>query len=163
MGARPMSLVCFLCFGHGSAFIKTSAVYSGSQMLSTFIMPSWTKSQTQCQCISMCLDLLWNWGFSIIAIAPSLSPSTSIGNSLGNNPSLLYKFHSQQALHADSESTTYSASVEDSTVTICFFKLQVIALSVTQNTYPVVDFLSSALPYTASAYPYRFWCWGCAL
>ena len=146
-GARPMSLVCFLWFGCGSTFIKMSAVCSGSWILSMFIMPSWTRSWTQCQCISMCFDLLWNWGFFVIAIAPLLSPSTSIGNSLGNNPSSLYKFCSQQALHADSKSATYSASIEDSAIAICFFELHVIALSATRNTYPVVDFLLSALPY----------------
>jgi len=162
-GASPMPSMCFLCLERGSALVKTSAVCSGSQQLSTFMVPCYTCSHTQCQRISMCFDLLWNWGFFVKVIAPSLSPSTSVSDSLGRSPSSLYKLCNQQASCADSESATYSASVEDNAVVICFFELQVIALSATRKTYPVVDLLLSALPYAASAYPYRFFCWGCAL
>jgi len=162
-GASPMPSTCFLCLGRGSALVKTSAVCSGSRQLSTFMVPCCTCSHTQCQQISMCFDLLWNWGFFVKVIAPLLSPSTSIGDSLGRSPSSSYKLRNQQASHADSESATYSASVKDNAVAICFFELQVIAPSATRKTYPVVDLLLSALPYAASAYPYRFFCWGCAL
>ena len=158
-----MPSTCFLCLGCGSALVKTLAVCSGSRQLSTFMVPCCTCSCTQCQRISMCFDLLWNWGFFVKAIAPLLSPSTSVGDSLGRSLSSLYKLYNQQASHVDSESTMYSASVEDNAVAICFFELQVIALSATRKTYPVVNLLLSVLPYAASAYPYRFFCWGCTL
>ena len=35
VSANPISLTCFICLGLGNAFVKTSAVCSGSRQLST--------------------------------------------------------------------------------------------------------------------------------
>jgi len=67
----------------------------------------------------------------------------------------VYKFLSQHASRDASESATYSASVDESVVETCFLELQVMAPSPAMKTYPVVDFLSSALAYAASAYPWK--------
>ena len=122
------------------------------------MVPSWTRSQTQCHCISMCLDRLWNWGFFVIVMAPSLSPSTSIRSSLCSRPSSLYRLCSQQASCADSNNAMYSASVKDSAVVICFFEHHVMAPSAMRKTYPVMDLFLSAFPYAASVL--RSWALG---
>ena len=69
-----ISVTCFWCFGLGKALVKTSAVCCGSQQLSIFKVFCSTWSCTQCQCVLICFDVLWNWGFLAIAIEPSLSP-----------------------------------------------------------------------------------------
>jgi hypothetical protein len=56
------------------------------------------KTRTQCQRISVCLDLLWSCRFLAITIDPSLSPWIIIvGTSPRSKPSLPYRFLSQQA------------------------------------------------------------------
>jgi len=53
----PNPLTCLSCLTHGNAFVKMSAVCSGSQTLMNSMMASCTKSRTQCQHISICLAL----------------------------------------------------------------------------------------------------------
>jgi len=59
-GVSPISATCWACFWRGKALVSMSAVCSGSQQLSTTMVPSCTSSRTQCQRRSMCLERLWN-------------------------------------------------------------------------------------------------------
>ena len=145
--------MCFWCLGRGSAFVKTSAVCSGSRQLSMRNLPSWTRSRTQCQRIAICLDHLWNCGFFAIAMDPSLSPQISIGTFSCSRASSVYKLLSQHASHPASERLTYSASVDDSAMDICFLELQVMAPFLVRNTYLEIDLRSSVFPYKVSVYP----------
>ena len=63
----------------------------------------------------------------------------------------MYKLLSQHASRPASERLTYSASVDDSAMDICFLELQVMALFPVRNTYPEIDLRSSAFLYEASA------------
>ena len=85
-----ISVTCFWCFGLGKALVKTSAVCCGSWQLSIFKVFCSTWSCTQCQCVLIWFDLLWNWGFLAIAIEPSLSPLISV-NSCCSCPNSLYR------------------------------------------------------------------------
>ncbi len=69
----------------------------------------------------MCFARLWNCGFFVIAIESSLLPKIVVGN-LCANPSLLNRFHNQRASHAASDKAIYSASMDESAVTDCFFE-----------------------------------------
>ena len=77
-----------------------------------------------------------------MAMEPSLSPFMVIGNCCGN-PSSSYRFLSQHASHAASDKATYSASVDESAMVVCFLDFQVIAPPDAKKTYPDVDFRSS--------------------
>jgi hypothetical protein len=57
-GANPISSECFLCLGCASAFVRMSAVCSGSRQLWTSMVFSSTRSLIQCHLMSMCLDCL---------------------------------------------------------------------------------------------------------
>ena len=137
--ARPISWVYLLCLMHGNAFVKTSAVCSGSLQLSKWITLSCTKPCTQCQCMAICLDFLWNIGLFAIAIDPSLSLKICIRISAQSNPSSVWRLWSQHASCAASDMTTYSASVEDCACVICFLELHLITPLLAMNTYSVVD------------------------
>ena len=127
-------------------------------------LPSWTRSHTQCQRITICLDHLWNCGFFAIAMDPSLSPQISIGTFSCSRLSSVYKLLSQHASHPASERLMYSTSVDDSAMDICFLKLQVMAPFLARNPYPEIDLQLSAFPYKASAYPKKkLGCLGSAL
>ena len=126
---RPISLICFSCFGHSSAFIKTSVVWLGFHILLTVMTPPCVSSHIQCQHKLICLEHLWNWGFFAILRDPSLSPRIRVGLFLSSNPSSEYKIYSQQASCTASESVTYSASVDDCACRLCLLELQEMAPS----------------------------------
>ena len=74
-----------------------------------------------------------------------------IGDSCGN-PSSSKRFFSQQASHPASDKATYSASVDESAIVVCFLDFQVIATPEALKMYPDVDlrsllFAKEALPY----------------
>ncbi len=140
--ATPISVVCFLCFGRVNALVSTSAVWSGSRQLSARMVPFWTKSRIQCHFVAMCLDRLWNCGFRAIDTAPILSPHITVA-SLCGNPSSSHRFLNQQASLPALDKATYSASVVDRAITVCFFERQVIAPPAARKTCPDVDLKSS--------------------
>jgi hypothetical protein len=74
----------------------------------------------------MCFARLWNCGFFVIVIDPSLSPKIVVGN-FCVNPSLLNRFCNQRASHATSDKAIYSAFMDERAITDCFFEYQVIA------------------------------------
>ena len=88
-----------------------SAVWSGSWQLSIDSTFSCTMSHTQCQQIMICLAHLWNWGFSTIAMDPSLSPFMHIG-ALTLIPSSSYKLLSQHASRPASDNVMVLANQE---------------------------------------------------
>ncbi|MCI49126.1 hypothetical protein A2U01_0070369, partial [Trifolium medium] len=57
------------------------------------------------------------------------------------------KFTSQMAWHAHSDVAMYSASQDDNATTDSFLEHQVIGAPPNKNTYPAIDFLSSASPH----------------
>jgi len=124
----PIPSQCHECFGFSKALVSTSAVCSGSWQFSILNTLSATRSQTQWWWIAIwiCLDCRWNWGLWVSTTDPLLSPLITVADHCGNLSSP-YKFLSHIALHPASDSTTYSASVEDSAMTLCFFDFQVIA------------------------------------
>ena len=148
----PSSLTCQMNFGRGICLVKMSAVWFGSRQLVILINPSFTSSLTQCHRMSTCLVRLWNWGFLAIDIDPSLSPRSRIG-SLWMNPNSPYRCRIHVASQAASDSATYSASVDDRAIVDCFLDPQVIAPLLDRNTYPEIDFWSSAFAKVASENP----------
>ena len=110
---RPIPWMCFLCFMHGDALVKTLAVCSGSQQLLKHTTLSCTKLHTQCQHIVMCLDFLWNVGLFAMAMDPLLSPYIWVGISGFCNLSSVCKLQSQHALCEALDIAMYSASMED--------------------------------------------------
>jgi hypothetical protein len=72
----------------------------------------------------MCFAHLWNCGFFVIAIDPSLSPRIMVGNFCAN-PSSLNRFRNQCASRAASDKAIYSASVDERAITDCFFEYHV--------------------------------------
>ena len=88
-----------------------------------------------------------------IAKDASLSLWISVGTLESRIPISWYKLLNQQTSRAASDIATYSASAEDSACDICHLELHVIAPSPAMNTYPEVDFPSSALAKAASEYP----------
>jgi hypothetical protein len=72
---------------------------------------------------------------------PLLSPIRIVGGIWGK-PNLPYKFLSHEASRSTSVRATYSDSVEDNVMIVCFFNFQVIALPEVRKTYPDVDFPS---------------------
>jgi len=134
MDTRPISLVCFWCFCRCSAFINTSAVCSGSWMLSTVTTLSCISSQIQYHQRSMCFKRLWYWGFFAIDREPSLSPFITVGKSSLNKPSSEYRFLSQHALCTASVRATYSAPIDDNAWDSWLLEFHVIAPSPAKQT-----------------------------
>lgn len=79
-----------------------------------------------------------------MVIEPLLSPLMSVGSDC-SSPNSLYRLLNQQASRPASESATYSASVEDNAIVVCFFYLHIIAPPADMKTYPDIDFRSSVL------------------
>ncbi len=119
--ASPILATCCLCFACGKGFVSTSAVCCWDLQLSTIILPSRTCSLIEWNCTSMCFAHLWNCRFFVIAIDPSLSLKIMVGN-LCVNLSSLNRFCNQRASCAASDKAIYSASVDKSAVTDCFFE-----------------------------------------
>ena len=138
MASSPISRLCLWCFSLGKGLVNISAVCSGSRQPCTSRILSLTKSWTQWWRISICLVRAWNCGLCDKITEPSLSLLMTVGPICGK-PSSSYKFLSQKASHPASESTTYSDSVEDIAIIVCFFDFHVIAPSDARKTYPVVD------------------------
>ena len=122
----PISALCRVNLGFGRAFVKTSAVCSGSRQFCTSIILSVIRSLIQWWRNAMCFDRWWNWGLCVSVTDPSLSPLIPIGD-FCENPSSPYKFLSHVASRPASDSATYSASVDESAITVCFFYFHVIA------------------------------------
>jgi hypothetical protein len=70
-------------------------------------------------------------------------------------PNSSYRFLSQQASLPASDRATYSASVVDNAIVVCFLDLQVIAPPLDKKMYPDVDLQSSVSAYEASLYPWK--------
>ena len=116
----PSSFICWLCFSGVSCLVKRSAVFSGSQQSFSWIAFSLTCSLIQCHQISICFECLWNCGFIAIARAPLLSPNKGTGLFVWN-PDFTYRFLNHFASHTASDKATYSASVNDKAIVVCFF------------------------------------------
>src|ERR1700720_2924094 len=134
----PISLLCLWCFGLGCGFVNISAVCSGSRQPCMSRILSLTKSRIQWWRISMWLVRAWNCGLCDKITEPSLSLLMTVGPTCGK-PSLSYKFLSQKVSLPASESATYSDSVEDIAIIVCFLDFHVIAPSAARKTYPIVD------------------------
>ena len=122
----PISFMCCVCLGLGKPFINTSAVCSRSWQFWISRMLSFMRSWTQWCWMVMCLVCWWNCGLCVKVTDPSLSPHIIVGN-LWGNPSSAYKFLSQVTLHPVLDNATYSDSVEDRAIMVCFFDFHVIA------------------------------------
>ena len=87
-----------------------------------------------------------------MTIDPLLSPLIMLGE-IWLNPSLLYRFLSQHALCTTSDKMMYSASVDESVISICFFDFHVTAPPATKKTSLSMDLRSLAFVKAASAHP----------
>ena len=73
MGARPILPMCFLCFGHASALVNISAVWSVSQQAIADIIFNDMICFMMCHFKSICQDCCVDLGFSVITIISQLS------------------------------------------------------------------------------------------
>jgi len=73
MGARPISPMCFLCFGHASTLVNISAVWSVSRQAIADIIFIDMICFMMCHFKSICRDHCVDPGFSVIVIVPQLS------------------------------------------------------------------------------------------
>ncbi len=143
---------CQIYLGHGSDLVIMSTVCWGLRQSTTLSRPSFTRSWTQCHHKSICLVHLWNWGFIVIDIDLSLSSSRRTG-SFWINPSSPYRWWSYIASCTASKIATYSASVVDKAIVVCFFDIQVIAPILDRKTYLDINFQSSVFVKAASENP----------
>ena len=121
----PISSLYHINLRLSSAFVNTSAVCSRSWQFWILSILLVTRSQTWWWCKVMCFDHWWNYRLCVNTMEPSLSPLIIVGYFWGNLSSL-YKFLSHVALHPASERATYSASVEESMIMVCFFDFHMI-------------------------------------
>ena len=95
----------------------------------------------ECNFKSMCQLLGDRYGFFAIEIAPRLSLLIGNGDCMGMFSSVCRLWSHRASVPACARAT-YSASVVDKVVSVCFFDLYRMAPPLVMNVIPVVDFLS---------------------